>query len=117
MALLNGYALLLDSNVWAYGFAMSGQIGGEFAGELLRPVQIHFGLLDLGLRFSIIIVFLLMIFIIKVIKVTPKSYLPVLSGALFTTFYYNGFGLSHAGLNLLLFLVLGQVRKAAYFSR
>jgi energy-coupling factor transporter transmembrane protein EcfT len=108
-ALFYGYDLLKQSDFLGYGIWFSG--GFEVVVNKLRGLEmihIHYGLLDLALKFSIftVILFLLALpFYIK--KVTTES-LPYVAGGLITIFYYNGLAPSHLGLNILLYLILGQ---------
>ncbi|NEP55946.1 MAG: hypothetical protein F6K31_02835 [Symploca sp. SIO2G7] len=77
---------------------------------LLNPksVQIHFGFLDLSLKFSLYLATCLMIAISACIQNANITFFPGLAGGVMTIFYYNGFGISHYGLNLLLIMLLGM---------
>ncbi|MCT7405744.1 hypothetical protein [Aliarcobacter cryaerophilus] len=104
-----GYQYLLDSNFLGYGIEISGSFEDPEKGE---GVHIHFGLLDLALKFSIAIVGVYLIFVYYYIRKVDIKFLPFLAGALMTVFYYNGLAPSHLGLNFLLYLFLGY----AYYN-
>lgn len=104
-----GYQYLLDSGFLGYGIEMS---GGFEDPEKEKGVHIHFGLLDLALKFSIVIVAVYLIFVYYFIRKVNIKFLPFVAGSLMTVFYYNGLAPSHLGLNLLLYLLLGY----AYYN-
>ena len=104
-----GYQYLLDSSFLGYGIEMSGSFEDS---EKDKGVHIHFGLLDLALKFSIAIVGVYLIFVYYYIRKVDIKFLPFLAGALMTVFYYNGLAPSHLGLNFLLYLFLGY----AYYN-
>ena len=99
-----GYEYLYDSGFLGYGIQMPGGFEDPKIGQ---SVHIHFGLLDLALKFSIFIVVIYILFIFFYIRKIDKKFLPFIAGGLMTVFYYNGLAPSHLGLNLLLYLLLG----------
>jgi len=102
IALVEGWKVLEASNYFGDG------IGAEASFERAeKSVQVHFGFLDLSLKFSLYFASVIMLYVFFLIKNYKHTFFPAIAGAVMSVFYYNGFGISHEGLNLLLFMLLG----------
>lgn len=107
-ALLLGYETLLESNFLGYGLSHSGSLYiDDFMGRTYDAVHIHFGLLDISLKISILGVIVVFWLANQAIKKSDSEQFPSLYGALISVFYYNAFSISHYGLNYLLYILIG----------
>lgn len=112
-ALLVAYEILYDNNFLGAGLVASNSFLVMLNG-FPTDIAIHFGLLDIAYKLSIFSLLLCIYYLMKLIWAVDKSTLPFLMGGLMMTFFYNGIGLSHLGLNLLL---LTLISKSYYSGR
>lgn len=107
-ALIEGYSQLIKSNYLGGGIGASTSFVIQDNIGVYKDVHIHFGLLDIFIKFGFIGVVFAYFLASRVIQKGAESYSPYVLGGLMTVLYYNGLATSHLGLNLLLYLLLGQ---------
>lgn len=105
-ALVQGYQDLMSSNLLGLGPASP---GGYENPETLKSVHIHFGLLELMLKFSALSLFLFFYLLYKLVRYSRDFELPMIGGALMAVFFYNGLAPSHLGINVLLIIMISKV--------
>ena len=104
-ALIRGLSDLKESGYLGYGPSTS---GGYFNNLTDQAVHIHFGFLDIALKFSIFAVVALIVFLAKVVFQCSARDFPMIAGGFMTVFFYNGFAQSHFGLNVFLFILVSR---------
>lgn len=107
-ALIEAFSQLVDSNYLGYGIGASTSFSVQDNIGFDKDVHVHFGLLDISLKFGLFGVLLVYFFVNRLIHVSNASQLPYVLGGLMTVLYYNGLATSHVGLNFLLYLLLGH---------
>jgi len=107
VALLLGYKELMDSYFLGQGLGFNGNFSDSILGSSREDVYVHFGVLDLLMKVSLIGVVILILIIIKSLRSAPVNVFPFLFAGLISIFFYNGLGLSHFGLNFFLYILLG----------
>lgn len=105
-ALIQGYQDLIASNFIGVGLASPGGYVDPVTG---KGVHIHFGLLELMLKYSGLVFFLFLFLMIKLVKSSSKDEFPMIGGAMMTVFFYNGLAPSHLGLNVLLLIAISKI--------
>lgn len=107
-ALIEAFSQLVESNFLGYGIGASTSFSVQDNIGVDKDVHVHFGLLDISLKFGIFGVLFAYFLAIRLIHLSNKSQLPYVLGGLMTVLYYNGLATSHVGLNFLLYLLLGH---------
>ncbi|MHA7808485.1 MAG: hypothetical protein ACX933_01655 [Marinobacter adhaerens] len=107
VALLLGYKELLDTLFLGRGLGFEGSFPDTLLGSARGDVYIHFGALDLMLKFSVFGFFLVLFMVISSLLKASNQIFPLLYAAVLSMFFYNGFGISHFGLNFLLYVIVG----------
>tara|TARA_R110000851_G_scaffold319526_1_gene483992 strand:- start:9276 stop:10325 length:1050 start_codon:yes stop_codon:yes gene_type:complete len=105
-ALIQGYLDLKGSNYFGIGPAASGGYLDPVTG---KPVHIHFGFLDIALKFSIFGFFLVLLLMMNVVIKSSYHMFPMVAASFMIVFFYNGLALSHFGLNVFVIALMSKV--------
>lgn len=105
-ALIQGYLDLKESGYIGAGPASS---GGYIDPSNNQPVHIHFGFLDIALKFSILSVLFVLILMRAVILKASFQQFPMVAASFMTVFFYNGIAFSHFGLNVFVIALMSKV--------
>ncbi|SDJ09817.1 hypothetical protein [Billgrantia gudaonensis] len=105
-ALIQGYQDLIESNLLGIGPASPGGYDDPVTGQ---GVHIHFGLLELMLKYTGLVLLGFCYLIIRLVKSASSDQFPMVGGAMMVVFFYNGLAPSHLGLNVLLLMIISKV--------